>query len=262
MPFREKLAKYLRAQHAYDLGIGWWVVLVAAWSLLESVDFWISRVCDVSTQQKWAALWHHPTLGWKVWFLGVCAITTAVIFEGSYRKSRREEQDHVARCAALEQKIIDLGEQHQRMVAIKDEERNAILEPYTELLTWIQFRALELAKDLRRFSVEMGPKPAPAIIAGEDTLDSIKRMVSAVRPWQDRVMYGYNRDFSQRVEALRNDFAEIGQVDFALDRFLKTGAIVDVDQAEEIANRFMALALREIAARVLHGITLKELCCN
>ena len=38
MSFSDRLDKWPRLKHAYLLGIGWWAVLVAIWSLLSSAD--------------------------------------------------------------------------------------------------------------------------------------------------------------------------------------------------------------------------------
>jgi hypothetical protein len=124
MPFRDRLAKWPRIQHAYDLGIGWWAVLVAGWGLLSFADTLVSRLGSTAFQARWASWWVHPIWGWKTFLVGVCVITTCVIFEASYRKARRHEQTHRKELAEeLEKK----DRAFSQMVANKDADYTAIV---------------------------------------------------------------------------------------------------------------------------------------
>lgn len=279
MPFRDRLARWPRIQHAYDLGIGWWAVLVAAWSLLQSVDFWVSKVCDKATQDKWAALWHHPIWGWKTWFIGVCVITMGVIFERSHRMLQRERRthkeeidalaaSHSAHLSAKDRELRDAtsksAETYRTMVIAKDKDREAVqrtLDLYQMIWARLQSRSRELAIDLREYCELTGPQPTPPLIAGESDANFLVRQSTLGLPWMDKVNHEYNEKFADRVMGLRDDFAICGHKDFKLDGIIRNG-VVHTDTVMEVADRLMGLALRELAGRQLRTMTLKQLCCD
>ena len=277
MPLNERLNNCPRTKHAYLLGVGWWAMLVAAWSILSSADLFVSRVCDRATQDKWAAIWLHPTWGWKTWLLGVCVITTGVIFEGSFRKSRRQELEHGAAMRALSKAHSDaISEKDQAfkdarlewidkyraMEGTKEKEREAIqrtLDLYQMIWARLQSRSRELAIDLREYCEVTGPLPTPPLIAGESDADFVVRQSKLGLLWMDKVNHEYNERFADRVVGLRDEFATCGYEDFKLDSIIRNG-VVHTDAVMEIADRLMGLALHDLAKRYLRTMTLKQLC--
>lgn len=157
-------------------------------------------------------------------------------------------------------KMQESAEAYRSMVISKDSEREEALAPYTEILGWIQFRAFELSKDIRRFCAEVGSIPTLNQDDGEDTVDFLKRLQELRRPWHDKVTFSYATDFSGRIDQVCLEFAKVGQRDFKLEQAAKI--VSNTEQLNEIANRISALALRELSSRVLHDATLKQLCCD
>jgi hypothetical protein len=204
MPLVDRLDNWPRIKHAYLLGIGWWAVLVAAWGLLSFSDTIVSRVASEDFQKTWAAWWVHPSWGWKTWLLGVCIITTIVIFEGSYRKARRQEQQHsselkaaiAAKDSAFSQMVIEKDEAYGAIVRMKDgefdaamKEKNAAIHGLEQTLgdysvVWrdIQVRSRKLAIDLREYCELTGPAPVPPLIAGENDADLLEHFHSYRTP--------------------------------------------------------------------------------
>ena len=290
MSFRQKLDGWPRVQHAFDLGIGWWAVLIGLWSLLQNADFVVGKVCSTEMQQKWAALWLHPTWGWRTWALGVCVITTGWVIEQSFRILQRERGKHIEALAdqskELSETITTQKQAFDGMLLAKDRElRDAVAqaaemcrgaisaiqkecdafekELSTYKLVWgvLQLRTGVLAKELRLYCEEtVAPEPIPPPIDGESDADLLVRKAKLMQPWMDKITREYNGNFAERVGYLRDYFAAQGYEDFKLDDRINT-AVVDTDQIREIADRLMGLALRELAKRQLRILTLKQLLC-
>jgi hypothetical protein len=85
-----------RANHIGHIANGWWAMILAMWSLVTAADTVIEKWGSDAAKKWWDGIWLLPKVGWKGWLIGLLVITVLLIFEGSYRHSRRQEDKLLA----------------------------------------------------------------------------------------------------------------------------------------------------------------------
>lgn len=122
----------------------------------------------------------------------------------------------------------------------------AITEDHGErgLLSPLQLEAFQLARELREFLKNMGPRPAVDISGDKDanTLEKIRKINVAVQPWLARLVNTYRADFEDRVVKVIVRLAAENLRDFALDAAVKMPS--NEKKIIEIAERLSLLAVK------------------
>ena len=91
----------------------------------------------------------------------------------------------------------------------------------SDLFSPLQLEAFQLARELRIFLKNMGPRPVVEISGEISTVENVRKISEAVRPWLMRVVNTYRADFEDKVNKLVIRLAAENLRDFALDAATK-----------------------------------------
>ncbi len=116
---------------------------------------------------------------------------------------------------------LDLGVAERGFRSERDSRQDCErqLAQYEELFTPLQLEAFQLARELREFLKNMGPRPVVDISGDKDadTLEKIRKINAVVQPWLARLINTYRADFEDRVNKIVVRLAAENLRDFALD---------------------------------------------
>ena len=91
-----------RVKHVGHIANWWWAVMYGVWTLLCSFDVLVEHYGTDSFRVAYNNLWIAPKWGWKVWIIGLLAITVLAVLEGSYRHSSALRDKHGDELSKLE----------------------------------------------------------------------------------------------------------------------------------------------------------------
>lgn len=118
--------------------------------------------------------------------------------------------------------------------------------------TPLQWEVFTLVRELRAFAQEVGPSPLPEndpamrVRDGEDAEAFLRRAIRITGPYLDRVRFGYEHRFLERVKTARAKLAERSIKDEWLTNVVES--VRKDDDVTQIAERLFALAMK-IGAR-------------
>jgi|GEM_PF-4750890 len=118
--------------------------------------------------------------------------------------------------------------------AFKPKFKIVALEQLSETLVE---RTLKLRCEIEGWVIGIGPKPKPEIVASDSSVDVTRKIREAIEPWYNKITFGYERHYAERVQTIFLEFGELG--------LLPIGFSSEINQAQSVED-----GIRQVITRL------------
>jgi hypothetical protein len=102
-------------------------------------------------------------------------------------------------------------------------------------------RSMNLRGEIQDFSAEIGPKPEIEMRPGMTTKDFLRESHEKIEPWYDKLKFGYEQSFADRVNKLYLEFGERSMLPLAYQSQLSESLSIE-DAIQQVVERLGKLA--------------------